>query len=98
MWLDRSPLTSTPGFDAKLGINYDSMHTLSGVIKDTVVKCPQLLRTSAATRDYDIHHNHKYSDDTDRPWQETSNDHIGQAVALKVCKHDSTCISRYGWD
>jgi hypothetical protein len=84
MWLDRCPLTSAPGFDAKLGINYDSMHTLSGVIKDTLVKCPQFLRTSAVTRQYDIEHNKKYVDDADRPWQETIDDHTGQANALQV--------------
>jgi hypothetical protein len=60
------------------------MHTISGAIKDTCIKCPQLLRTSIATRKYDIEHNRKFKDDDDRPWQATVNDMTRMKEALKV--------------
>ena len=73
-----------PGFTTDLHVGYDLMHTVSGVIKDTYVRCLQGLRYSDAVHQFEVSENNRFRRHPrgQEPWRASSRDIVSFKKAL----------------
>ena len=82
-----------PGFDALVNTGYDGMHTIAGVVHDTVVRCLQSLRRKEAVEEYETTYNKRFNG---RPWEATDSDMDAVKGALdNLVQHSDSKVLGY---
>eukprot|EP00775_Hariotina_reticulata_P000311 gene312-523_t len=83
-------LFQLPDFNALLHVGYDGMHTIGGVILDTMLKCIQSLRFKAAVRS----HEDEIGRFDQQPWQASPDDLSALATALSdIVAATDSCVT-----
>ena len=71
--VEEPAIFGAPCFDSLLNSGYDGMHTIAGVINDTVLGCLKSLRYSDAVEEYEVKENRRFKGGV-RPWEATEAD------------------------